>query len=177
MAMPTLDLQQSRRFRDTMGRFATGVTIVTTRDGENIHGMTANGFLSVSLEPQLVLISVRNASRMLASITSAGAYGVSVLASGQRDLSGHFAGKPVSGLEVPFVESMGVPVVDGALAQIAAVVVDSHVAGDHTLLIGEVTSFELTDGAPLIFHAGAYRSLVERYEWTATWGHPDLHWY
>jgi flavin reductase (DIM6/NTAB) family NADH-FMN oxidoreductase RutF len=170
-------MTQDRRFRDAMGRFATGVTIVSTQDGEQVRAITVNGFLSVSLDPQLVLVSVRNASRMRDNIESRGRFGVSVLASDQRELSDHFAGRPRPDLQVPFVDLGGAPVVVNALAQIATTVDDAHVAGDHTLFVGKVTAFDVRDGIPLIFHGGSYRLLVEQYEWTASWKNPELQWY
>jgi flavin reductase (DIM6/NTAB) family NADH-FMN oxidoreductase RutF len=169
-------IRQRRLFRDAMGRFATGITIVTTGDRDVVHGMTANGFMSVSLEPQLVLISVRNVSRMLETILDNGSYGVSVLAAGQRRLSDHFAGRSVDG-DVPFVQIQGVPVVADALAQVTTGVVDFHAAGDHTLVVGEVTSFELRSGWPLIFYGGTYRDLNDQHEWSSTWTNTELHWH
>ncbi len=166
-----------RRFREAMGRFATGVTIVSTRDGDQVRAMTANGFLSVSLEPQLILISVRNASRMLETIERAGQFGVSVLAASQRDLSDHFAGRPNPELVPAFTELEGVPVVDGALAQIATTVDAAHLAGDHTLFVGRVAGFEMGEGDPLIYHGGAYRALMEQLEWTSGWEDAEVQWY
>ena len=106
-----------------------------------------------------------------------GSYGVNVLGAGQRALSDHFAGRPSDGLAVPFDEVDAVPLIEGALARIAATFVDLRLAGDHTLVIGEVSSFELGDGAPLIFHGGAYAALVDQHEWTAAFKDPELRWY
>ena len=158
-----------RRFRDVMGRFATGVTVITAVADGRTHGMTANGFMSVSLEPPLVVISVRRESKMIGSIETAGAYGVSVLAYEQAFLSKHFAGRPVEGLEEPFVEVDGVPVISGAIAHIVAKVMDRHVVGDHVLFVGEVTTADHLSGDPLIFHSGAYHALSSVEEWTARW--------
>lgn len=158
-----------RRFRDVMGRFATGVTVITTQAGGQTHGMTANGFMSVSLEPPLVVISVRRESKMIPSIEEAGTYGVSVLGFDQAFLSKHFAGRPVEGLEEPFVEIDGVPMISGAIAHITTRVVDTHVVGDHTLFVGEVMSADQVTGEPLIFHSGAYHALSDTGEWSARW--------
>ena len=122
--------------------------------------MTANGFMSVSLEPALVVVSVANGSRMHGLLSDAGRYGVSVLSSAQQIVSGHFAGRPVEDLAIAFSDVDGVPVIDGALTQVSTKVVDAHPAGDHTLFIGEVQHFEHLGGDPLIFHSGAYRRLV-----------------
>lgn len=157
-----------RQFRDVMGRFATGVTVITTQADGKTHGMTANGFMSVSLEPPLVVISVRCESKMIPSLDAAGAYGVSVLGSEQSSLSRHFAGRPIDGLE-PFVEIDGLPMIAGAIAHITTRIVDKHVVGDHVLFVGEVTSADHISGEPLIFHSGAYRALSDQEEWTARW--------
>ena len=147
-------------FRRTCGQFATGVTVVTTQDDERTHGMTANAFVSVSLDPPLVLISVDNRSHMHRILPTVGRYGVSVLAEHQEALSTHFAGRPMEGLEVNFITRNGVPVVEGAMAYFIVQVVDAHPAGDHTLYIGRVEHFESREDKPLLFCAGKYRRLT-----------------
>jgi flavin reductase (DIM6/NTAB) family NADH-FMN oxidoreductase RutF len=149
-----------KRFREALGRFATGVTVVTAEDQGVVHGMTANGFMSVSLDPLLVLVSVARTARMHDLLERSGSYGVSVLAQSQRELSNHFAGRPAEGTEIPFHAVAGVPLLRGALVELAAQTVDAHRAGDHTLFIGEVIHFEWQDGEPLIFHSGDYRELL-----------------
>jgi flavin reductase (DIM6/NTAB) family NADH-FMN oxidoreductase RutF len=148
------------RFRQALGSFATGVTIVTTEHDGQVHGMTANGFMSVSLEPPLVVVSIGNNARMHELLAASGRYGVSVLSHAQAKLSTHFAGQPSAGAKIPFVAESGVPLIDGAIAQVAAKIVDAHPAGDHTLFIGEVLYFDWRDGQPLIFHSGGYRELL-----------------
>jgi flavin reductase (DIM6/NTAB) family NADH-FMN oxidoreductase RutF len=150
---------EQRRFRDALGTFATGVTIVSTRVDDLVHGMTANGFMSVSLDPALVVVSIASGARMHEILLRAGRYGVSVLSREQEPVSRHFAGRPQTG-EIELVESQGVPLVEGALTHVVADVVDAHPAGDHTLFIGEVLHFEHHDGEPLIFHSGTYRRLI-----------------
>jgi flavin reductase (DIM6/NTAB) family NADH-FMN oxidoreductase RutF len=157
-------LFDQKRFRNTLGRFATGVTVITTQDGDRIHGMTANAFISVSLDPPLVLLSLDNRCNMHRMLPSTGRFGVSVLAEDQEHLSTHFAGRPIEGFEASFVTREGVPVLDQALAYIVAHVVSTHPAGDHTLYIGRVDHFESRDGQPLLFYAGKYRRLLERGE-------------
>lgn len=148
-------------YRRTCGRFGTGVTIVTTRVGERIHGMTANAFMSVSLEPPLVLVSIGRGAKMCGLIREAGRYAVSILAEDQRDLALHFAGKPQEGIEIPFGERTGVPVIEGALGQVVARVVQEVDAGDHVLFIGEVEHMECREGAPLLFYGGRFETLAE----------------
>jgi flavin reductase (DIM6/NTAB) family NADH-FMN oxidoreductase RutF len=152
-------LFEQRRFRDALGTFATGVTIVSTRDGDLVHGMTANGFMSVSLDPALVVVSIATGARMHDVLTRSRRYGVSVLAREQEVVSQHFAGRPGSE-EIVLLETLGTPLVEGALTHVVADVVDAHQAGDHTLFIGEVRHFEHRAGEPLIFHSGAYRRLI-----------------
>lgn len=149
-----------RRFRDALGTFATGVTIVSTRLDDLAHGMTANGFMSVSLEPALVVVSIASGARMHDILLRAGRYGVSVLSREQEAVSRHFAGRPQGEGQIRLVESRGVPLVEGAITHVVASVVDAHPAGDHTLFIGEVLEFEHRAGEPLIFHSGAYRRLI-----------------
>src|ERR1700722_3498329 len=150
---------EQRRFRDALGTFATGVTIVSTRLDDLVHGMTANGFMSVSLDPALVVVSIATNARMHDILLRAGRYGVSVLSREQEPGSRHFAGRPQTG-EIELLESAGMPLVDGALTHVVADVVDAHPAGDHTLFIGEVLHFQHRDGEPLIFHSGTYRRLI-----------------
>jgi len=155
----TSDAFDTRAFRNALGLFATGVTVMTVLDNGRLHGMTANAFVSVSLAPPLVLVSADHRSNMHQILQGVDRYGVSVLAEDQEQVSKHFAGKPQKGLDVPFVTHDGVPLVDGALAQFVVHIVDAHVAGDHTLYIGEVEHFEARGGCPLLFYAGQYRSL------------------
>jgi flavin reductase (DIM6/NTAB) family NADH-FMN oxidoreductase RutF len=150
----------ARQFRSALGRFASGVTIVTTRDAERTHGMTANAFVSVSLDPPLILVSVDNRAAMNTLLPMTRYFGVSVLAEDQQALSNHFAGRTVNGLEIPFVEKHDIPVIDGAVAHLVSRLVDVHPAGDHTLFVGHVEFFEYRDGRPLLFYAGGYQRLA-----------------
>ena len=153
---PALD---TREFRNALGRFATGVTVVTALDDDKPHGMTANAFVSVSLAPPLILVSVDHRANMHRILPRAGRYGVSILAEHQEAVSTHFAGRPQEGLNPAFTSRLGIPLLEEAVAYFVARVVDIHAAGDHTLYIGEVEHFEMRDGRPLLFHAGKYRRL------------------
>lgn len=158
-----------RRFRDALGSFATGVTVVTTRAGDRVHGMTANGFMSVSLDPALVVVSVARMATMHDLLHGTRRYAVSVLAAGQERVSRHFAGRPQDEHEIEFGEIEGAALVEGALAHVVADIVDAHPAGDHTLFIGEVRHFAYRSGEPLVFHSGTYRCLLDPEaggEWT-----------
>jgi len=156
--MTTPASPQSRELRRAFGRFASGVTVVTTQHEGATRGMTANAFVSVSLDPPLVLISVDHRSHMHQVLPLSKRYGVSVLAAEQEAISDHFAGRPVQP-KIEFVEQMGMPLIAGALAYFVVEVVDMHSAGDHTLYIGRVEHFEAREGAPLLFYSGKYEHL------------------
>ena len=146
--------------RSTLGMFATGVTIITTRVGEQVHGMTANAFMSVSLEPPLVLISVDRRTKMCGLLHEGSTYGVSVLCESQSTLSDRFAGRPGSeGAEPRFDLIHDTPLVEGALAGFVSKVVRSYWGGDHSLFLGRVEYAHTGEGAPLLFHGGRYERL------------------
>jgi flavin reductase (DIM6/NTAB) family NADH-FMN oxidoreductase RutF len=149
----------ARAFRNCCGLFATGITIVTTELDGITHGMTANGFMSVSLNPPLILVSIGSQTKLHQYLAQTMRYGVSVLEESQVMLSNHFAGRPKEGLEVPFQRVHDVPLIDGAVAHIIARVVDAHPAGDHTLYIGEVEHLSYSAGRPLLYFAGSYNNL------------------
>jgi flavin reductase (DIM6/NTAB) family NADH-FMN oxidoreductase RutF len=148
--------------RRTLGMFATGVTIITTRVGEQVHGMTANAFMSVSLEPPLVLISVDRRTKMCGLLHEGSTYGVSVLCESQSALSDRFAGRVPDGdpgSEPRFDLIHDTPLVGGALAGFVSKVVRSYWGGDHSLFLGRVEYARTGEGAPLLFHGGRYERL------------------
>jgi flavin reductase (DIM6/NTAB) family NADH-FMN oxidoreductase RutF len=147
-------------FRKTLGMFATGVTVVTTEEGDQVHGMTANAFMSVSLRPPLVVISVDRRARMHALLNEGRRYGISVLADEQRGLSDRFAGRTAGDDEVEFDVVHETPLVRGALAHLVARVVRSSWGGDHSLFIGQVEYARYGEGRPLLFHGGRYERLL-----------------
>ena len=150
-----------RQFRTAMGKFATGVTVIATEvEGEGIHGMTANAFMSVSLDPKLVVISIGEKAKILKKIKESQTFTVNILAANQQEVSMIFAGQ-VKDREAEFERLDGKPVIPGAVAQIACEVSAEHVEGDHTLFIGKVTDIHLEDTEPLIFYSGRYRSLSQ----------------
>ncbi|RST74286.1 flavin reductase [Siminovitchia acidinfaciens] len=149
-----------RLFRTAMGKFATGVTVITTKVGENAHGMTANAFMSVSLDPKLVLISIGEKANMNQLIKESGKFAVSVLNDEQQDLSAYFAGQIKEDREIEFDDFNELPVIKDALVNLTCNVHEAVVAGDHTLYIGEVTDLRVTDGDALGFFEGKYRKVV-----------------
>jgi flavin reductase (DIM6/NTAB) family NADH-FMN oxidoreductase RutF len=148
-----------RLFRNAMGSFATGVTVIATETQNEIHGMTANAFMSQSLDPKLVVISLKEDAQMLKRIKESGHFSVNVLSEEQKDLSMIFAGQVDSDEAVQFEYLDGKPVVPGAIAQVVCHVKSEYVEGDHTLFIGQVTDVRLEEGEPLIFSKGKYRAL------------------
>lgn len=167
--MPSAPLT-SLDFRRALGQFATGVTVVTVeREAGRVHGMTANSFTSVSLEPPLISVCVDERAHLLPLIKQRRMFGVNVLKGNQQNLSEFFA-RPEQEQELHEREAArhqihfhwtagGIPLLDGVLCQIACRLHAAHVAGDHTIVVGEVLSAQLEDGEPLIYFRGDYTGL------------------
>ena len=149
----------SRQLRDAAGQFASGVTVITVAAEDATHGMTANSFISVSLEPPLLLVSVANRARILSLIAHTGSFGISVLAEQQRAVSQQFSGRGTAGLQVPLSVLGGVPVVPDAIASFACRLHSQFPGGDHTLILGEVLELHRHTGDPLLFFGGYYRAV------------------
>ncbi len=158
----------SRALRNALGRFATGVTIVTAidMDGHPI-GLTVNSFSAVSLDPALVLWCLDNSSHNLAAFRKASHFAVNILAADQQEISNRFATWPAdrfAGL-VWQPGAGGAPLFPGCCATFEVANETDHAAGDHTIFIGRVERFtETPDLGPLLFHAGRYASLAEEQE-------------
>jgi flavin reductase (DIM6/NTAB) family NADH-FMN oxidoreductase RutF len=149
-----------RDLRNALGHFATGITVVTTVHEDVTYGMTANAFLSVSLDPPLVLVAADNRTQWHQVVSQSRRYGVSVLSEEQGKFSDHFAGRNgQEDLEIPFTWQKGMPLLEGAIAHFVCKVVDPHPAGDHTLHIAEIEYLDYREGAPLLFYTGTYEGL------------------
>lgn len=151
-------------FRKTMGLFATGVTVVTTRTPNGRpHGLTANAFMSVSLDPPLVLVSIDKKTDTHGYLREAGIFSVNILREDHRHISDKFASKDPNKFEgISHADKhTGAPVLDDALAWIDCRVVDEFEGGDHTLFLGEVMAIEHLGGKPLLFYGGTYRKLPD----------------
>jgi len=154
----------SSEFRLALGQFATGVTVVTAqRAPGRVHGMTANSFTSVSLDPPLILICVSHGAQLLPMVQRQKRFGVNILKDNQRAISEYFASTEESaeteeqlGIRYRWTET-GIPFLEDALVHLACNVVDSLVAGDHTIFVAEVQSIEIYDGEPLLYLRGNYR--------------------
>jgi flavin reductase (DIM6/NTAB) family NADH-FMN oxidoreductase RutF len=150
-------------FRRALGQFASGVTVVTTRDSAGrVLGLTVSAFCSVSLHPPLVLVCIDQRSEANAGMRESGLFGVSVLGEGQEDVSRRFASRDKDKLSgFAFVEGRGgLPLVPGALAHLQCRVRSFHVEGDHTVWVGDVLAVAAHTGRPLLYHAGAYERLA-----------------
>jgi len=161
---PVVEPIDRREFRNVVGLFATGVTVVTTRAGEDVHGMTANAFTSVSLDPLLILVCVDRRARMHPIIQQTGTFAVNFLHEGQEAISRNFAGQPQEGIAdiLRFSEDDGAPVILGCLASLRCAVREVLDGGDHAIVIGEVHELIRGDiGAhPLVYFVGKYRRLL-----------------
>lgn len=151
-----------RQFRMAMGKFATGVTVIATEHNGSVHGMTANAFMSVSLDPKLVVISIKENARMLPKIQESKTFTVNILAESQEKVSMLFAGQlKDKEYKVEFEKIDNKPAIKNAIAQVACEVSAEHVEGDHTLFIGRVTDIHLNDGEPLLFFNGRYCQITQ----------------
>ncbi|MCC4722990.1 flavin reductase family protein [Salinicoccus sp. RF5] len=150
---------EDRQFRNAMGKFATGVNVIATEVDGEVYGMTANAFMSVSLDPKLIVISIGNHAKMLERIRQSGKFSVNVLSCEQQEESMRFAGQKQFEDKFEFDTLAGVPVVENALCQLSCDVYNEHTEGDHVLFIGKVNDLVLEEGDPLIFNCGKYRRL------------------
>ena len=154
-------------FRQALGQFATGVTVVSVEyEPGKIHGMTANSFTSVSLNPLLILVCVDQKALMLPYLFEQKRFGVSVLKEHQQAISEFFA-QPGQNedvedrLNIRFRHSSsGVPMLDDTLARLSCRVAAHYVSGDHTIFLGEVETTEIFDGEPLLYFRGGYRRVA-----------------
>jgi flavin reductase (DIM6/NTAB) family NADH-FMN oxidoreductase RutF len=146
-------------FRKVMGRFATGVTVITAEAQGGVRGMTANAFMSGSLSPPLCVISVARKARLHRTLHDTRSFGVSMLAQGQEAISRHFAGQGPAEPEVLFEHMAGVPVLADVCAALSAEIEARHDCGDHTLFVGRVVALRDDERPPLVFHGGRYATL------------------
>lgn len=152
-----------KELRLLMGQFATGVTVITTRDDTGRpYGLTANAFTSLSLDPPLVLICIDRKAETFSHFYASRCFVVNVLTEEQTDLSTRFAksgGFKFEGLAYE-TNASGVPILDGTLAHLECALIDTHDAGDHVIHVGEVENFAVRGGRPLLFFQGRYRQLA-----------------
>ena len=154
----------ARVYRETFGRFATGVTVVTTIGPDGPAGLTTNAVTSLSLDPRLLLVCFEASSRTLEVVRASRRFAVNILRAGDEDLAAVFASKRVAREKFESVthkEEHGVPVLDRALAWVACELRELHPAGDHEIGIGEVLATGAgAPGRPLVFFGGRYTTIA-----------------
>jgi len=155
----------SKKFRSVMSKFATGVTVVTTRSGNDIHGLTVNAFCSVSLEPMLALVCIDKTSTAHVLLEKSKNFAVNILSADQEDIARRFATDQLSATErfrgiSHRREATGAPVFDHSLGFLDCEVVASYPTGDHTIFVGRVLALGEKDGIPpLLYFKSTYKSL------------------
>jgi flavin reductase (DIM6/NTAB) family NADH-FMN oxidoreductase RutF len=154
------------QFRKALGCFATGVTVITVDYEGEVHGMTANAFTSVSLNPQLILVCVDHKARTHAHLHARKRFGVNILSADQRRISEYYANasrehdhaEEVAGARFDRT-AYATPVLHGALAYLECRLQSAQDAGDHTIFIAEVEDVVVREGDPLLYFRGQYRSV------------------
>ena len=153
-------------FRGAMRFFATGVTIITVDDRGEVHGMTANAFTSVSLDPMLVLVCVDRTAKTHAHLHTRQRFGINMLSEQQRLVSEHYAdeererksAEQLTGAKFDRTQH-GTPVLQGALAYLECRLMSEQDAGDHTIFIAEVEDVVIRGGRPLLYFQSGYWSI------------------
>jgi flavin reductase (DIM6/NTAB) family NADH-FMN oxidoreductase RutF len=154
-------------FRKVLSQFATGVTVVTAESAPGkVHGMTANSFTSVSLDPPLILVCVDQRAQLLSYVMEKRRFGVSILNESQQELSLYFARAEQSeeenerlGVRYHWTDG-GIPLLAETMARFTCFLSASHPAGDHRILVGEVETAEMGSGQPLLFYKSQYRRIA-----------------
>lgn len=157
-------------FRTALGRFATGIAVITTTVGGEDHAMTANAFTSVSLEPPVVLMCVEKVARFHDAVLEAGVWGVSVLAEDGLEISRWFAlrGRPLDGqfdgVELTRGKATGVPLLAAALGTVECRTRSVHDGGDHVVVLGDAlcVAVPAPQGRPLVYWSGGYHGIGHR---------------
>lgn len=152
----------NEEFRRALSRFASGVTVVTLKDGEGkMHGITVSAFCSVSLNPPLILVCIDNEAGSRYAFYEGKRFVVNVLREEQADHSNQFASQiPDKFINVHHHEGLeGIPVLKDALVNLECRLVEHFVAGDHTIFIGEIERAHIKEGSPLIYYLGDYRKI------------------
>ncbi len=151
-------------FRAALGRFASGVTVVTTRDADGrLHGITVSAFCSVSLEPPLVLVCIEKSAGSHHAFQAEKAFVVNLLNENQQHISDRFASH-ISDKFAGVSYHSGIedlPVLDDALANLECVLKYAYEAGDHTIFVGEIENARVADGEPLLYFHSKYRKVKE----------------
>jgi len=150
---------EKRLFRDTVGKFATGITIVSIDYHGEILGMTVNAFMSVSLEPKLIAISIDEKASMYNKLQETQKFGLSILAEDQKEISMIYAKQMEKDREISYSMLDDIPVISDSIATLSCHVKDTAKAGDHMILIAEVTDLTVKEKEPILFFGGEYRTI------------------
>jgi len=150
-------------FKRALRGWTSGVTVVTSRSGDKMHGMTVSAFCSVSADPPLVLVCANRSSATHGIIQEGGVFAANILASHQQSVSDIFASSKHEDSRLQRVSwskgETGAPLIDEALASLECTVVSAHQEGSHTVYVGQVEAVHTTDAEPLVYYQGSYRSL------------------
>jgi flavin reductase (DIM6/NTAB) family NADH-FMN oxidoreductase RutF len=155
----------SQKFRTVMSRFATGVTVVTTRAGEEVHGLTVNAFCSVSLDPPLVLVCIDKQARAHAVLDKSGNFAVNLLAADQEAIARRFAASRLTAEErfkgiSHHRQATGAPIFEHCMGFLDCEIVAAYPGGDHTIFVGKVLALEEKDRRdPLVYFGSSYGKL------------------
>lgn len=157
-------MSNSDLFRKAWGSFATGVSLITTvEENGSVHGMTANGIASISLEPMLAMVCVGHSAKTYPILESTGKFGINILAENQKAIGEYYAKSDTpDGVASPAIfkfTKAGTPFLEGSLASMDCQVINAHKEGDHTVFIGEVSEIEVSEGSPLLFYTGKWMTL------------------
>jgi flavin reductase (DIM6/NTAB) family NADH-FMN oxidoreductase RutF len=151
-------------FKRALRGWASGVTVVTSRSGDKVHGMTVSAFSSVSADPPLVLVCANRSSTTHRMIEEGGVFGVNILAAHQSAVSDLFAATNDEDIRLQRVTwtegETGVPLLDEAVVTLECRVTKAYREGSHTIYVGQVDAVHTTEGEPLVYYRGCYRSLV-----------------
>jgi len=159
MSQTTIDPAQ---FKSTLGRFASGITVITTHDADGRdHGMTLSAFSSLSLDPPLVLACIGDAASIAGTMATADHFALNILAADQEPLSRRFSAKDEDRFEQIGMTrgAHGLPLLDGALGHLQCRITARYPGGDHTIVVGEVIAATSRDGDPLLYYRGGYARL------------------
>jgi len=150
-------------FKKALRSWASGVTVVTSRSGDKMHGMTVSAFSSVSADPPLVLVCANRSSTTHGIIEEGGVFAVNILSAHQQDVSDIFGSSKYEDSRLSRVSwtegATGAPLIDEAVACLECRVASAHHEGSHTIYIGQVEAAHTTEAEPLLYHRGGYRSL------------------
>ena len=181
--MTGMSVVDQAEFRTALSRFATGVTVITVQRGDVMHGMTANAFSALSLDPPLVLFCVGRDARMARYLDGADGFAINILSVDQEEVSGQFAGRPQpqDGDVARLNAGPVAPLIPGAIVSLSCSLESMSEGGDHWIVIGRVTAIHEPDGGhnrpPLLFYRSRYASLAERRESPAahdTWSNDAI---